>query len=207
MDKLLDTLRDGGRRVMMVVAKGLNRLTGGKLHPNVITYTSLLAHIGIAYLIAFDYLPLAAALLIFFGLFDALDGSLARLQNRSSNSGMLLDASTDRMKEVLLYMGSAYFFVYKDLAYYAVWAVAACGGSLLVSYVKAKGETAVKEAHLSPNEVNRLFSDGLMRFEVRMTILIIGLFANQLGPAVVIIAVLSWLTAFQRLFRITKKLS
>jgi phosphatidylglycerophosphate synthase len=207
MDKLLDAARDGGRSVMNVIARGLNKVTFGKLHPNVVTMTGLIAHVPIAYLIAVGDFVVAAALLLVFGLFDALDGSLARLQKRSGNAGMVLDATTDRMKEVILYIGAAYYFIYNGDPKFAIWAVAACGGSLLVSYVKAKGETAVKDAHLSPNEINKLFSDGLMRFEVRMFILIVGLLADYLWVSVIIIAVLAWLTAFQRLLRITKKLA
>lgn len=207
MDKLLDALRDSGRSVMIVVARGLNRVTFGKLHPDVITVIGLLAHVGIAYLIAYGRLELAAVLLVIFGLFDALDGALARLQHRASNAGMLLDAVTDRMKEVILYSGAAYYFIALGEPKFAVWAVAACGGSLLVSYVKAKGETAVRDTGLSPNDINRLFSDGLLRFEVRMFVLIVGLATSYLDVAVVMIAVLSWLTAFQRLVRITKKLA
>lgn len=207
MDKLLDSIRDAGRKVMFQVAKALNKITFGKLHPNAITVTGLLAHVPIAYLIAEGELITAAILLIVFGLFDALDGGLAKIQNRASTAGMLLDASTDRMKEVLLYMGVAYFFIANDQAYYAVWAVAAGGGSLLVSYVKAKAETAVKDSRLSANEVNRLFADGLMRFEVRMFVLVVGLLTDQLWLAVVVIAGFSWLTAVQRLIRLTKKLA
>ena len=207
MDSLLDTIRDNGRQIMFVVARGLNKITLGKLHPNVVTIIGLLAHIPIAYFIASEQLVLAAGLLVFFGLFDALDGALAKLQKRASSAGMVLDATTDRMKEVLLYIGAAYYFVNTGSPKFAVWAVAACGGSLLVSYVKAKGETAVKDAGLSPNEVNKLFSDGLLRFEVRMFVLIIGLLSGYLEVAVVIIAILAWLTTFQRLIRITKKLA
>lgn len=192
---------------MFVVARGLNKITFGKLHPNVVTIIGLLAHVGIAYLIAVGRLELAAGLLVFFGLFDALDGALAKLQNRASSAGMVLDATTDRMKEVLLYIGAAYYFIDIGTPKLAVWAVAACGGSLLVSYVKAKGETAVKDSGLSPNEVNRLFSDGLLRFEVRMFALVVGLLCGYLDVAVIVVAVLAWLTAFQRLLRITKKLA
>lgn len=192
---------------MKYVASGLNTITFGKLHPNVITIIGLLAHVGIAYLIASESIDWAGGLLVVFGLFDALDGSLARLQNRSSNAGMVLDATTDRMKEVLLYVGTAYYFVTTDTPLAAVWAVAACGGSLLVSYVKAKGETAIKDSKLSPNQINRLFSDGVLRFEVRMFILIIGLLSNKLMIAVIIVAIMAWFTAFQRLVKITNKLA
>jgi phosphatidylglycerophosphate synthase len=204
---LLDAARERVRWLMAGVARRLNRLTGGRIHPNAITITALLAHLPIAWLIALQTNVPAAILLIVFGLFDALDGGLARLQNRVSNAGMLLDATTDRMKEVLLYSGAAYALAASGQVYMGAWAVAACGGSLLVSYVKAKGETAVAGGDLPASEVNRLFQDGLMRFEVRMTALIIGLFAGQLAPAIIFIAVGSWLTAFGRLLNISRKIS
>lgn len=206
INSFLDACRDLVRNFMNQLAKGLNRLSGGRLSPDTITVISLLMHLPIAWLIASGHHNYAAAGLLIFGLFDALDGALARLQGRAGNAGMLLDASTDRMKEVLLYMGAAFFLVDNNQAYYSVWAVAACGGSLLVSYVKAKGETAVAGGKLSANEVNRLFQDGLMRFEIRMTLLILGLLGGRLWFAIVMIALSAWLTAFDRLATIRRKL-
>ena len=187
-----------------MIAKALNTTTRGKVSPSSITIIGLLAHIPIAWLIATRYNNKAALLLVIFGLFDALDGALARLQGKASNAGMLLDAATDRMKEVLLYTGAAYALIAIGKPYWAVWAVVACGASIVVSYVKAKGETAVKG--LPPNEVNRLFQDGLMRFEIRMFVLVLGLLANQLAYALVFIAITSSLTAISRLRNIMKKL-
>ena len=163
-------------------------------------------HLPIAYLIACGYFGYAAILLVIFGLFDALDGSLARLQKKASNAGMLLDASTDRMKEIILYTGSAFALVNMAKPYWAVWAVAACGSSICVSYVKAKGETAVAGGKLTANEVNRLFQDGLGRFEIRMALLVIGLVLGRLGIILVIITILSTYTTLERLIKITKKL-
>lgn len=206
--KLLDWVRGGVKRLMSVVARVLNKLSGGRITADMVTIAGLLAHLPIALLIAYGKFELAAVLLVVFGLFDALDGELARLQKRASSAGMVLDATTDRFKEVFLYCGAAYVIIAtNDSPYLAVWAVAACGASLCVSYVKAKGETAVKDVHLSPNEINRLFGDGWLRFEVRMFILVIGLLANSLVAAIIIITLLSAFTAIGRLIRITKKLS
>jgi phosphatidylglycerophosphate synthase len=207
----LNTVLDGARTVvrgiMKRIAAVLNSLTGGRLSPNAVTLTSLLAHLPIAYLIATRHNLWAAALLLVFGLFDALDGELARLQKRDSAAGMLLDATTDRMKEVLLYTGAAYSFVTLGHPYMAAWAVAACGASLCVSYVKAKGETAVAKSGLTTSEVNRLFQDGLARFEIRMFLLLIGLLTDRVILAVIIIALLSTLTAFDRLIKISRKIA
>lgn len=191
---------------MRHIAKILNTLSGGKLSPNAVTLIGLAAHLPIAWLIATGEFWWAAGLLLVFGLFDALDGELARLQKRASSAGMLLDATTDRMKETALYCGVAYALILSDKPVDAVWAVAACGASLCVSYVKAKGETAVSGGKLTPNEINRLFQDGLLRFEVRMSLLIIGLVTGWLAGVVITIAILSSFTAIDRLVRITQKL-
>lgn len=208
--KLLNTFLDACRTIvrgwMSLLAGFLNKVSGGKLSPNAVTVVALIMHIPIAYLIATDHYWWAAALLLVFGLFDALDGALARLQKRAGNAGMLLDATTDRIKETFLYCGVAYSLIGSSNPKLAVWAVAACGASLCVSYVKAKGETAVSDSSLTPNEINRLFQDGLLRFEIRMTILILGLIFNLLAAAVIAIAIFSAYTAIDRLLKITKYL-
>lgn len=207
MNSLIDMVTNAVRSFMFKLAKLLNSLTGGKLSPNVITIFGLLMHIPIAYLVAMQQNSLAAVLLIVFGLFDVLDGAMAKVQKKTSNAGMLLDASTDRMKEVMLYTGAAYSFVAVGRPYMTVWAVVACGASLCVSYIKAKGETAVKDSNLSPNEINRLFSDGIFRFQVRMLVFLLGLLSGRVILAVVVIAICSTLTALERLIKISRKLN
>lgn len=202
----LDILRGATRKIMHKVAVFLNTVTGGRLSPNGVTLIGLAMHVPITLLIAVESNIWAAILLIIFGLFDTLDGELARLQKRASNTGMLLDASTDRFKEVILYIGVAYALVQSSHPSLATWAVAACGASLCVSYVKAKGELAVKDSNLTPNQINRLFQDGLLRYEVRMAVLVIGLLTNILVVATILIALLSAYTATDRLVRISKQI-
>ena len=206
MNKFLDFVKEKVRYVFGLFAKYLHRVTGGVLTPNNITIAGLLAHLPIAYFIAQQKNIIAALMLVFFGLFDTLDGALARVQKKSGSGGMLLDASTDRMKEIMLYTGVAWALIGSDHPHRAIVAVIACGSSMLVSYVKAKGETAVKDSNLSPNEVNKLFADGIMRFEVRMFFLVVGLLTNQLYFAIIGIAEGSTMTAIARLVRISRKL-
>lgn len=202
----IEPIRKSVRGFMTVLARSLVTLTGGRLKPNFVTLSGLAMHIPIAWLIATRANVWAAVMLVVFGLFDSLDGALARALKQDSNSGMLLDASTDRMKEVMLYIGCAYALVAMGKPYMSVWAVAACGGSLLVSYVKAKGETAVA-GKMPANKINRLFQDGFFRYEIRMTLLVIGLLTSQLLAAVIIISLSSCWTAVSRLVRITNRLN
>lgn len=207
--EFIQSIRDSVRSVMNTVAKTLNGLSGGRVTPNSITIFGFLAHIPIALLIADGRLVLSALLLAFFGLFDALDGALARLQGKSSPAGMLLDASTDRMKEVLVYAGSAFYLTQSDQPELAYIAVLACGFSLCVSYVKAKGESAIATSgqKVDHAKLNRMFSDGLASFDVRIFLLILGLLADQLMITLLIITVLSLTTALSRLARISKAIN
>lgn len=203
----LDTARDQTRAVMRVLARRLDRLSHGRITPNQVTIVGLLMHVPIAWLIAVGNFYVAAIMLTIFGLFDCLDGELARVQNKTSNAGMLLDASTDRFKEVILYGGVAYNLASSSTPVLALWATVACGASICVSYVKAKGETAVAGGILSANQVNRLFQDGLFRFEVRMALLVFGLLSGYLALMTIIIAIASSYTACQRLVAIMRKLN
>lgn len=207
MQKVLGTLREMIRAVIRQLAKVLNRLSGGRITPNSITITSLLGHLPIAWLIITNHYWWAAGLLVVFGLMDTLDGELARLQKRASNAGMLLDASTDRIKEVILYSAIAYNLISLNLGVKVTWVVVALGASLSVSYIKAKGETAVVRTTKSETDINRLFQGGLLPYELRMILLILGLISGRLTLFVIVIAVLASLTALQRLFVITRRLS
>ena len=206
LDQFIDIIRNAIKALMSALAITLNKATGGKLSADVITLIGLFSHIPIAWLIAIQKNYLAAALLVFFGLFDSVDGALARAQKKSSSRGMLLDASTDRIKEVILYIGASSALVASGYAGWAGWAVAACGASLVVSYVKAKGETAISDKKLSPSDINRIFADGIMRYEIRMFVLIVGLLTNTLRYALVFIAVTSAITAVGRFHKISQKL-
>ena len=205
INTFLEALRNLVRRGMRHVARLLNTITGGHLSPNAVTLFGFAMHLPIAVLIARGYFIYAGILLVVFGLFDALDGQLARLQNRTSKMGMLLDSVTDKMKEVLLYIGIGYFFVWSGRPYFAVWAIAACGAGLLVSYINAWGDVVTRD--IKTAHANTSFRGGLMSFDVRMFVIVVGLLANQLGPAIIVIAILSCFTAFDRLTRIGRSIS
>jgi CDP-diacylglycerol---glycerol-3-phosphate 3-phosphatidyltransferase len=165
-------------------------------------------HIPIAFLIATDHFAWAAVLLVIFGLFDTLDGELARLQDRASVRGMLLDASTDRIKEAMLYTGVAYVLATGPHPTAAAWAAAAVGASISVSYVKAKGEAAVASSgqKIHHHTLNHMFADGVLSFEIRMVVLIVGLLSGYLALATAIVAVGAAFTVLQRLVRISRNI-
>lgn len=227
MDKLISGISARVRSWMVIPARAINKLSRGKITPNHITLVSLLGHLSVVWALSELRPILAAALLAFFGLMDSLDGALARLQKSTSVQGMFYDAVSDRAKEILVYIGIALFlpnvflhnldglsegilrFSVNNYLQIEVWLVVAlCGLSLLISYIKAKGEMALAgSGKYSSQQLNRVFSDGLARYEVRMAVVIVGLLSGRILVALVVLLILLVFTALQRFVRISKALS
>ena len=73
------------------------------------------------------------------GVADALDGRIARARGLASPRGNFLDSTIDRFAEVAAFVGLAVAFRSSEVALAVV--TAALGGSLLVSYTRARGES------------------------------------------------------------------
>jgi CDP-diacylglycerol---glycerol-3-phosphate 3-phosphatidyltransferase len=194
------------RRNIEHLAIALNGVTRGRVTPDMITWVGFTMHFVIAYYIMTGGLVVAAILLVIFGLFDTLDGSLARLQKIDSPRGMFLDAATDRLKEVILYTAAAWYLLgISDAG--VVLSVLACGIALSISYVKAKGEAAfAANTSLSHRDINQLFHDGLAAFEIRITLLALGLIIGNLPFALGLIVVLGGVTLVQRFVTVYRAL-
>jgi CDP-diacylglycerol--glycerol-3-phosphate 3-phosphatidyltransferase len=166
--------------------------------PNTVTCLGLLITIAAAVLVALGH-PFAAGFVVLFaGLFDMLDGALARRTNRITSFGGVLDSTLDRVSEAAVLIGIAVFYANQQ----STWGVALAGivliGSQLVSYIRAKAEA-----------LNINCEIGVFTRPERVVILSIGLllsrFVNVLLIVLAIIAVLSFITAGQRLFFVWKK--
>ncbi len=161
--------------------------------PNTLTVAGFFGMCLIAVVIAAGYEAVGGGLIILAGLFDAVDGTLARATGRVTKFGAFLDSTLDRWADgVLLFAITVRGVVYQNplLIYLAVLALI---GSLLVSYTRARAEglgASVKEGWFT-------------RFE-RMVVLVAGLVLTAwLGPialtiAVAILAVFANITAVQR---------
>lgn len=208
MEAAVDKATNVVRTVMQnTIAPYVNRLTRGRLTPNTVTLISFGMHIPIAYLIATTNNLWAALLLIVFGLLDALDGALARTQGTTSALGVFLDSTTDRMKEILIYIGAAYAMVISSgHADIAALAVAACGFSLLTSYINAWGDAVMSKYKVVKHTMNKSFRGGLFPFQVRMFVIVLGLLSNRLSWAVIIVAVGAAYTVLMRMLGVFSKL-
>jgi archaetidylinositol phosphate synthase len=207
VNSLIDQIRKPIKGVMGEVAGLINEASGGRIKPNHITVVSLLGHILVVVAIINNQLSQAALLLIVFGLLDVTDGALARIQKLQTNSGILYDAVSDRIKEVFLYTALAYWMVENEGLSSGTITVLALGTSFLSTYVRTKGQAIlVSLKKISPVNLNRTFGGGLMRFEIRMFLIVIGLLTGYIVETLITIIVLSIISTTGQLYQISTSL-
>jgi CDP-diacylglycerol---glycerol-3-phosphate 3-phosphatidyltransferase len=121
-----------------------------KITPNIITTTGLLLNIVavIVFIIGgekgvtgdLSYIGWGCGLILFAGLFDMIDGRLARVGNMSSRFGALYDSVLDRYSELFMFFGICYYLVAHHYFLSSIFAFIALIGSMMVSYVRARAE-------------------------------------------------------------------
>lgn len=118
--------------------------------PNIVTITGLVLNAGVAVIFIlgaeegnrgdFSYVGWAGALILFAGLFDMLDGQVARLGNMSSTFGALFDSVLDRYSEMIMFLGICYYLIAHHYFFSSLFAFIALIGSVMVSYTRARSE-------------------------------------------------------------------
>jgi phosphatidylglycerophosphate synthase len=124
-------------RFLVWMISPLERLLIGRVSPNVITAASLMMCGITGAAVALGHLPGAVWLYAFAGILDVLDGRLARLSNQQTPAGALFDSVSDRWGELFVFAGYAWY-LHDSLWLLAV--MAAIGGSMMVSYTRARAE-------------------------------------------------------------------
>ncbi len=120
------------------------------LTPNAVTTIGFILNIGVAIIFIvgaeegnrgdLSYVGWAGALILFAGLFDMLDGQVARLGNMSSTFGALYDSVLDRYSELVMFFGICYYLVGQHYFLSSIFAFIALIGSIMVSYTRARAE-------------------------------------------------------------------
>jgi CDP-diacylglycerol--glycerol-3-phosphate 3-phosphatidyltransferase len=120
------------------------------LTPNAVTLIGFILNIGVAVIFIvggeegnrddLTYVAWAGGLILFAGLFDMLDGQVARLGNMKSVFGALFDSVLDRYSELVMFFGICYYLVAQHYLLSSIFAFIALIGSMMVSYVRARAE-------------------------------------------------------------------
>jgi len=185
---VFDLVKQPARRIAEALARGL-AWTG--ITPNGLTLIGFLLNLAVAAVLAAGFLRLGGALLLLAGAFDTLDGALARATGSSSRFGAFLDSSLDRYSESVLLGGLLLEASRRGDGAVEILAFVVVVGSLMVSYCRARAEGLGLDCEV-----------GFAPRPERVVILGVGLIVGLEVPALAVLAVLTHLTAIQRIFHV-----
>ena len=164
-----------------------------RVHPNVLTTLGFLVTLAAALAFFLGRVRLGGLIVLLAGVFDVLDGRVARETGLASKFGSFYDSTLDRISELVIYASLISVFLESATPWMTYVTFAAAGGALMVSYTRARAE-----ALGIPCKV------GLMQRPERVVALGLG---AMLGPTpllvvLTLLAVLSTLTAVERIFAV-----
>ena len=111
-----------------------------RVRPDTLTVVGWTLALGAAVLFGLGHTRLASAVMLLGGLFDALDGAVARESNRMSSFGAFLDSTLDRLSESAVFVGVIFFYANTARPAEALLAGLAMTFSVLTSYARARAE-------------------------------------------------------------------
>jgi phosphatidylglycerophosphate synthase len=175
-------------RPLSSVAKSIN------ISPNIITVTGFLITI-IAAIVLPQNLIFGGVLIIIGGLFDMLDGVVARVNHRSTSFGAFLDSVLDRYSDSFLLVGFTWYFLKMNSVGGAFLCIGTMIGALIISYTRARAEG------LGIN-----CQTGLMERPERIILMAFGAITGWVVPVMWIMLILTHVTVIQRIHHVWKRM-
>ncbi|RMG97694.1 MAG: CDP-alcohol phosphatidyltransferase family protein [Chloroflexi bacterium] len=180
------------KHTVVVIDPIVTFLARYKLSPDVLTVVGMIAHFFFAWLIAIGQMSWAAVAIFLIAPLDALDGALARkLGRKQGGFGAFLDSTLDRLAEIVLFGGFIFYYVRQDNPFMLAVAYLAITGSVMVSYARARAEALGISCKV-----------GIMSRVERYAVIMFFLVLNLPHVALLILAVLTYVTVFQRMFHV-----
>jgi CDP-diacylglycerol---glycerol-3-phosphate 3-phosphatidyltransferase len=188
---LTDLARARFKVILDPIARFMNRLG---IAPNTVTLLGLLGNTLGAILLARGEFLWGGILVVLMGPVDGLDGTMARLRGDSSDFGAFVDSVTDRYSELVIFGGLIWYYLSHNNAVMVGAVYAATVGSILVSYVRARGQSLKMDTKV-----------GVLTRMERYLVLAPSLIFNIPAAGIWIIAVLANLTALQRIVDVRRQ--
>jgi CDP-diacylglycerol---glycerol-3-phosphate 3-phosphatidyltransferase len=177
-----------------VITRIVAWLALSRIHPNVLTFLGLVINIIAAVLFARGSFRWAGVVVIGAGLFDMVDGRVARATDKVTQFGGFFDSVLDRYSDLALFMGLLVYYASINRFFYIVLTAIVMTGSVLVSYVRARAECTIPKCKV-----------GFLERPERVVLIIIGALFNRMAPVLWVIAVLSNLTVIHRMIYTWRK--
>jgi CDP-diacylglycerol---glycerol-3-phosphate 3-phosphatidyltransferase len=159
-----------------------------RIHPNVLTFLGLVINTWAAFLFAQGNFRWAAVVVIGAGLFDMVDGRVARETNRVTRFGGFFDSVIDRYSDLALLMGLLVYYGSIGRPGYVILTAVVMTGSVMISYTRARAENVIPKCKV-----------GFLERPERVVLIIIGGLFDSMAQVLWVIAVLSNLTVVHRM--------
>jgi phosphatidylglycerophosphate synthase len=159
-----------------------------RTRPDTLTLIGVLVSVGAGAAFATGWVRVGGVVLIVAGLFDLMDGVVARSQGSSSSAGGFFDSSMDRLGDLLVFCGIAVAMARQADVAGVVLVFWALTGAVMTSYVRARAER-----HLAHFEL------GFMERAERMGFLALAAILGYLQVGLWIVAIGGTITAIQRI--------
>jgi CDP-diacylglycerol--glycerol-3-phosphate 3-phosphatidyltransferase len=186
-----DWFRATFRGFLNALAGFFNRIG---LHPNTMTIMGLAGTLSGAVLLGLGHMTIGGIVILISGIFDALDGAMARLRNEPTRFGAFVDSVTDRYSDLGIFAGLMAWFIQKqDWLSCGILYIAAVG-TVMVSYVKTRAESLGYTAKV-----------GMLSRVGRYLVIVPGLVFNIPKVSIWIIAIFANYTALQRIWHVRKQ--
>lgn len=169
-----------------------------RINPNVLTFLGLVINMVAAAFLAFGHFRTAGCVIIFAGLFDMVDGRVARATNQVTRFGGFFDSVLDRYSDIALLVGLLVYYGTINRASYVVLTAIVMAASVMISYTRSRAENIIPTCKV-----------GFLERPERVVLFIIGALFDRMAPVLWIIAVLGNLTVIHRMvftYRETKQL-
>lgn len=184
--------REASKDALLFVLHPLVRLLSAmRVRPDTLTVAGWTLALCAAVLFGLGHTRIAGVVMLLGGLFDALDGAVARESNRMSSFGAFLDSTLDRLSESAVFVGVIFFYASAARPLEALLAGLAMTFSLLTSYARARAEGLD-----IPCEV------GLLERAGRVVILSVFSLFGLLTPGVALVAAGALVTTAQRVLHV-----
>ncbi len=167
----------------------VGRLSKHRVNPNILTFIGLGINIFATVLFAKGMFFWAGFVVLFAGVFDMLDGAVARVTKTVTTFGAFLDSVIDRYSDMLMLFGLLIWYAKMDRMFYVGLTAMVIIGSVMTSYTRARAESLIPACKV-----------GFLERAERVVLLIIGALTDRMAVVLWIMAILTNWTVFQRIW-------
>ena len=158
------------------------------INPNLLTLVGFLITTVAAVNFSRGKFMEAGLMVILAGIFDMLDGRVARITNSVTKFGAFFDSVLDRYSDLVIFLGLMIYYAKAQRLSYMILSGVVMMGAVMTSYTRARAESLIP-----------LCKVGFLERPERLVLLIIGALTNRVAPVLWVMAVFSNLTVIHRI--------